>query len=144
LDQQDAGLLRRLRGKKKVIVLNKSDLRSKIQKRALERFKDPVVSISAKRMMNITALENTLIACVSGGEAWEGESAIIGNMRQAQGIARACDGLRHADKIFAKHLSAELCADAVKTALQPLDELLGREFSNDMLDKIFKDFCVGK
>ena len=64
---------------------------------------------------------------------------------------RHIEALKHAQKLVAEaaksldnRLSAEFIAQGLKDALIYLDELLGKKFSEDLLDKIFSEFCIGK
>jgi tRNA modification GTPase len=59
--------------------------------------------------------------------------------------------LRQARKLVAEasisldnKLSSEFIAQDIKDALICIDELLGKKFSEDLLDKIFSEFCIGK
>lgn len=140
----DGAVLRRIRGKKKIVVLNKCDLPRRLSGSSRALFRCPVVEISAKNMTNIGALEEAIVFAAGVPGEVPGESVLVGNMRQVQIVAKAAAALGGAEKVFARGLSAEWCSDALKTAIRPLDELLGKEFSEDMLDTIFDSFCIGK
>lgn len=140
----DEAVLRRVRGKKKIVALNKCDLPRRLSVRSRMSFKCPVVEISAKNRANIGALEDAIFSAAGVSGEVQGESVLVGNMRQARMIDRAAAALEDAKKVFARGLTAEWCADALKAAIRPLDEILGKEFSEEMLDTIFDSFCIGK
>ncbi len=146
LTKEDDLFLKRLNGKAAIAVINKIDLKSKIdRKKIIKKFKHSV-DISAKNMKNILLLEEKIVELVYLGQISCPEPVLVSNFRQIELVKKA-------QKIVAetsdsmdnnKLIPIELAAQGIKDAIGYLDELLGKKFSEDLLDKIFNDFCIGK
>jgi len=142
--KQDYSLIRKLSSKKVLAVINKMDIgRAKYTEKIVQLYKDAIF-ISAKRMNNIDLLEQRLAELVYGGKIDTGGSILAANMRHIEAI-------KHAEKLVAQSLvsldnklSLEFIAQDIKEALVFLDAISGRKFSEDLLDRIFRDFCIGK
>ncbi|MFA5099716.1 MAG: tRNA uridine-5-carboxymethylaminomethyl(34) synthesis GTPase MnmE [Candidatus Omnitrophota bacterium] len=143
-DAQTRSLIRMVAKPKTVLVINKIDLRHKLKR---EDFVDDfahVVEISAKRLRNIDALETAISSLVFGGSVEFVEPFFVSNLRHIQEIKAAEKSVACAVHSLDNGLSAELVAQHIKDALGAFDELLGRRFSEDLLDNIFSRFCIGK
>ena len=71
-----------------------------------------------------------------------GETAVIGRERQRQLLQETANMLRRS--IASVDLGEELVAEELRTAAHALGRLLGRVDVEDILDVIFRDFCIGK
>ncbi len=146
LTKEDDLFFKRLDGKAVIAVINKIDLKAKINRKKIIRKFKYSVDISAKNMKNILLLEEKIADLVYQGQINCPESILISNVRQIGLIKKA-------QKLVAETIDSvdnntlipiELAAQGIKDALGFLDELLGKKFSEDLLDKIFNDFCIGK
>lgn len=115
------------------IVQTKSDLGSSPT--------DGVLQISATRGDGIAALLSELVTFASGYFGG-GESSLITRTRQRDLLLKAAQSLRHVQ--FAAQHGDELVAEELRAAAQQLGRLLGRVDVEDVLDSIFRDFCIGK
>lgn len=105
----------------------------------------PSVSISARQGTGIRELEEAIFCAVSGHKSLqERPSGCVPNLRHARALEKtrdACliveDGLQHA-------LPADLLAIDLQTALDHLGEITGQTTTEDILDHIFTQFCIGK
>lgn len=145
LTKEDEVLIKRLRKKTVLAIINKIDLKQKIQKPLVfKRFKY-VVNISAKKLKNINLLEDSIANLVYNGKVDSSvESILVSNLRHIEKIRKAEKLIAEALNSLDNKLSSEFIAQNIKDALGYFDELLGRSFSADLLNKIFSDFCVGK
>jgi tRNA modification GTPase len=145
LTKEDEVLIKRLRKKTVLAIINKIDLKQKIQKPLVfKRFKY-VVNISAKKIKNINLLEDSIANLVYNGKVDSSvESILVSNLRHIEKIRKAEKLIAEALNSLDNKLSSEFIAQNIKDALGYFDELLGRSFSADLLNKIFSDFCVGK
>ena len=73
-----------------------------------------------------------------------GQSAIIANARQNAALLSAISTLEEAIGAIEGELPLEVCCVEVENALASLGELDGRTVSEDIISKIFANFCVGK
>ncbi|MCX5704044.1 MAG: GTP-binding protein, partial [Candidatus Omnitrophica bacterium] len=144
LTKEDDILIRKLKKKQTIVVINKIDLKQKIGRGKIRKNFSLVIDISAKKLRNINLLEDALVNLVYEGRVVNPESIMVSNLRHIEAT-------RHAQKLIAgsinsldNRLSLEFIAEDIKGALGDLDSILGRSFSEDLLDKIFGEFCIGK
>ena len=142
--EEDARMLRKYRGKKAIVVLNKSDLprrtaKTDIRKLAGDR---PVVAISALKGRNINVLRSRISAIFAPGAGREEE--IILHTRQKDSLQSVLEALERARSLLAGRSSAEIYAEEIRSALRHIGELTGEVRTEEVLEDIFSRFCVGK
>jgi len=144
LSKDDGVFARKLKKKSVIAVINKIDLKQKIEKdEILKRFKY-VIDISAKKFKNINLLEDTVANLVYNGKLNCPEPILVSNLRHIEAIKEAQKLVAEAVNSLDNKLSPEFVAQEIKDALAYLDDILGKRFSEDLLDKIFAEFCIGK
>jgi tRNA modification GTPase len=85
------------------------------------------------------ALATLLEADGAGGHA-----AAVGNSRHAEALGRARDALARASAIAARGAPGEIVALELRECLAAIGEVTGRSVGEDLLDRIFSRFCIGK
>lgn len=144
LTQEDELLIRKLRKKTTIAVINKIDLRQKIERQKILRRFNPVIDISAKKLKNIDLFEETIANLVYNGKVRSSESIMVSNLRHIEAIKKAQNFINNAINSLESKLSLEFIVQDIKDGLSYLDDILGKRFSEDLLDKIFSEFCIGK
>jgi tRNA modification GTPase len=144
LNKEDHLLIRKLKPKKVLAVLNKIDLPSKVQRKALEKIFPGIIGISAKKSKGLNLLEEAIVNFVLQGKVVTAESVLATNLRHIQALKRAQNFVAQAQNSLDNSLSFEFVAQEIKDALSGIDGLLGRAFSEDLLERIFSEFCIGK
>ena len=79
-----------------------------------------------------------------GGELNIGESPIVTNARHQEALRRADEGLRYAIESLENGMPPELVAVDLRISLDGLGDIVGKTTTEDILDRIFSQFCVGK
>ncbi|MDP2904866.1 MAG: tRNA uridine-5-carboxymethylaminomethyl(34) synthesis GTPase MnmE, partial [Candidatus Omnitrophota bacterium] len=144
LSRQDKMLMQRLRKKKVLVVMNKIDLRPRIEKDQILKKFPGAIGISAKKLKQIGLLEDAIVSLVCSGKVCVPSAAVTGNIRHIQALDAAQKLVAEAIASLDNRLSAEFVAQDLRDALKPLDGIVGAVFSQDLLDKIFSSFCIGK
>jgi tRNA modification GTPase len=144
LDRNDEILIKKLRQKAIIAIINKIDLRQKIAGGRLKKSFNNIISLSAKKFKNIDLLENAIADLVYNGRVSPQEPVLVGNLRHIEALKAAQKLIAGSLDSLDNKLSLEFIAQDVKDALGHLDALLGRAFSDDLLDNIFSRFCIGK
>ncbi|MDD5596035.1 MAG: tRNA uridine-5-carboxymethylaminomethyl(34) synthesis GTPase MnmE [Candidatus Omnitrophica bacterium] len=144
LHPDDSVLMRKLKNKTTVAVINKIDLKQRIEKKKLANNFTHLIEISARGAKNINLLEEQIASLVYGGKVVAKESFMLGNLRHAQVLVKAEKLVAEALNSLDNKLSLEFIAQGIKDALLHLDDILGKNCSEDLLDKIFSEFCIGK
>jgi tRNA modification GTPase len=126
-----------------ICIVNKSDLPISVDLETLRARFDHLCVVSAVTGDGLRALEEIVAAMFPTGDAAD-YGALLANARQASAAARARESVLAAEK----SLGAGYCPDAVlldvEAALSALGELTGKTVREDITDRIFERFCVGK
>jgi len=144
LNHEDEALIKKLKKKTVISVINKIDLKQKIQRQKISQRFNYVVDISAKKNKNINLFEDTIANLVYNGKVSSSESILVSNLRHIEVIKAAQKLIAETLNALDNKLSLEFIAQDIKDALMYLDDILGKRFAEDLLDKIFSEFCIGK
>jgi tRNA modification GTPase len=139
-DQLKAEILRKLPAKCPVLeVMNKADL---LDKKA-GRPSNGALLISAKTGIGIADLKQKILELVGWSGAQEG--AIIARRRHLDCLERAAEHIEKSEEFAANgNNSLELFAEELLLAQNHLGQITGRMLPDDLLGKIFSQFCIGK
>jgi tRNA modification GTPase len=147
LDDDDREIFAEIKGKKKVIVMNKNDLplRTSLEEVKILFPKDPVISISALRNDGIDDLKQAIYSSLVRREVRASpEHLIVANIRHKRALAQVRDNLCNAAKGLEEGVSLEFIAFEIRSALEALGDLVGETATEEVLDRIFEKFCIGK
>lgn len=145
-DKRDLDIMKLAGGKKKLVILNKIDLPKKIDEEALAPIlKDAVmVKISVKKKKGIELLEKKIVEMIWGGGYIQGEGALVSNIRHKELLDKAYGCMLSVDKALTNEAPPETIAVDLKEAIFNLGLIVGESISDDILDRIFEQFCIGK
>lgn len=145
LEAADRELIRKLRKKRNVLaVVNKSDLKQRVEAALLEKEFGNILLISAKKGKNLGILEEKIAGMIFKGSAPGGEPVFVSSRRHLESLRQAEEHLYGAYLSCTEGSSPELAAQDIKDALGSLDSVLGLNSRDDVLEKIFSRFCIGK
>lgn len=102
-----------------------------------------VVTISALQQMNMEHLKNTLYE-LAIGHSLTGESTIVSNSRHYDALRQAEERLAAAREGLQLGVTGDLLAMDIRQALNYLGMITGEISTDDLLERIFSDFCIGK
>ncbi len=125
---------------KAIAVLNKSDLGSVVSPQDLPF--DWVYSLSARTGAGIPELKAGLETLFGGSAPCDG--SILTNPRQAEAINRACAALDRAVEGLSAGFTPDALLTDVEEAMGAMGEVTGRTVREDITNRIFERFCVGK
>ena len=123
-----------------VALINKTDLGCTVQPSDL--YFDYVVPVCAKTGEGIDLLESALDMIFSDETPCDG--AILTNTRQAGALLRAAQALSSARTSLRSGLTPDAVLCDVEAAMEALGEVTGRTVREDIVNRIFERFCVGK
>lgn len=144
LSNEDLALLNRLRGVSKIIVLNKVDLMGKLTPESIKAQypTDSCLELSTLTGLGLDRLLEGIAAVLV--EHPEKENPLVGLLRHKNALAVAEAGLDRAANAIRKGLSPEFIAIDLRDALDALGEIVGETTLDEILDQIFRQFCIGK
>lgn len=142
LEIEDREIIDKVKNKKYVVLMNKNDLEKKISDEDIKDLKN-VIYISAKTGFGIDELKEKVKELFFNGEV-DSESMIISNNRHKQALYRALENCQEALDRVKSNEYLDLISIYVTSALKALGEITGSELEEDLINKIFSEFCVGK
>ena len=128
----------------KVALLNKSDINTNVDFSSLLSSFAITLPISAESGYGFDRLEAEIEKIYIDNELDMGQGAIIANARQNAAVTNAIFALSGAISAIEADLPLEICCVEVENSLSALGELDGRTVTEDIISKIFANFCVGK
>lgn len=142
LEDEDREIIEKVKDKKYVVLMNKNDLEKKISDEDIKELKN-IIYISAKTGFGIDELKEKVKDLFFNGEV-DSESMIISNNRHKQALYRALENCEEALDRVKSNEYLDLISIYVTSALKALGEITGSELEEDLINKIFSEFCVGK
>ena len=127
-----------------LVAVNKIDLYRGGEKITLANADTPLVHISAKNQLGISELKSALFKMVAGGrEQWE-EDGCGPNLRHKNALEKAYQASLAAHQALLAGLTNDLIAVDLQECLDQLGAIVGETTTEDVLDVIFSQFCLGK
>ena len=145
LDQNDQEIIRFIRDKKSVILLNKTDLETEVSMDELEKLtRNHVIPISAKEEWGIRELEQEIKQLFYQGEVSFNDEVTITNVRQKIALEESLESLGMVEKSIAGGMPEDFYSIDLMDAYQRLGEVIGEAVEEDLVNEIFGKFCMGK
>jgi tRNA modification GTPase len=146
LNTEDHCVLEAAAGSPQVIVLNKVDLRMCFDDSVLRDLTNghSVVRVSAKDHTGLADLRRCVAAQATASPSPESCGAIIANVRHADALGKALHCLELACESIDERRPPELVAVDVQDAIDYIGAITGLITTDDVLDRVFSEFCIGK
>ncbi|MCE5195126.1 MAG: tRNA uridine-5-carboxymethylaminomethyl(34) synthesis GTPase MnmE [Nitrospiraceae bacterium] len=148
LKNEDIEVLEKIKDRNTIIAINKSDImrdeNCKKFKGAFSKYQMRIIKISALKDHGIDELKNVIFN--SSVKNWNEhkEGIIITNLRHKTLIQAAYDSLKDAVEAFNTDKPVEIIAIGLRDSLDKLGEIIGAVTTDDILNRIFSSFCIGK
>lgn len=145
VDEDDIRVLKMIRDKRYLVVINKIDANDLVDRGMLRNVLNTdihTVTVSALFKEGIEEVERQIIKSVS--DIVHDTQGYITTERQYEHLSSCRQSIRDALRDFEKGTTLDLVAQEIRTAITELDLLLGTNYTKDLIERIFKDFCVGK
>ena len=146
LTEEDIEILDLIKNKKSIILLNKSDLNSKISEND-ERFTSitpNIIKISALNKTGIDLLYQKIADMFNLNEINLENEILITNIRHKNIISKAIENVRKAIEALNMNMPIDIITIYIKDILEDLGEITGEVVTEDIINEIFSKFCLGK
>ncbi len=145
-DDQDQKILDLIEGKKTIILINKIDLGKNLIKEneKLKIFKNNIIEFSTINETGLDKLYNKIEELFKLNELDCENTEIITNNRHKQQILYALEDVAKGRESLETHMPVDITAICLKDILERLAEITGENVSEDIINEIFKKFCLGK
>jgi tRNA modification GTPase len=128
-------------GKNTIIVINKADKPRRI---GTERSLEKAIAVSCSTGEGLDRLRSAVAGLVKQGKTAAAEHAWAVNDRHRMALEQTRTSLEKALASAKERQSPELIAVDLRDALDHLGIIIGATYTEDILERIFNDFCIGK
>ena len=149
LSGEDYDILRQIRGRRKMILLNKADMESSFEAEygKLREFldpDDPVITISAKYGQGMDNFITELKKLMFHGKIDANQEIYITNARHKNALSDALDSLRCVKESIEQGMPEDFLTIDMMNAYEKLGRIVGESVEEDLVNEIFSRFCTGK
>ncbi len=141
IDDEDMEILEKLKDKKILVIYNKVDLSNSKD----ERLKDyDYIEMSTKDDKYVKQLKDKIVEIFKLNDIEKSDYTYISNSRQISLLNNCLDIIDDINKKIKSDIPIDLIEIDIKLLLDKLGEITGNTYENELIDKIFSNFCLGK
>ena len=146
LDGEDIEILKLIKNKKSIIILNKCDLEGKIDEKniKLNESSEYIIKISALKNIGIDLLYEKINELFNLNQINLDNDVLITNIRQKDFINKAIENVKKARETIDNKMTTDIVAIFIKDILEDLGSITGEFVTEDIINEIFSKFCLGK
>ena len=147
IGKDDYSIFKRIEHKNRIVIINKIDIKEQKLKeeeaKIFTGFKSPI-KISVLTKEGINNLKEAMKDAILEKGKKTSDEVIVTNVRHKDLLGKALNSLKEAVFSIDKNMSEEFIVVDVKDSLDSIGEITGKISTEDILRKIFSDFCIGK
>ncbi|HHV09210.1 MAG TPA: tRNA uridine-5-carboxymethylaminomethyl(34) synthesis GTPase MnmE [Clostridiales bacterium] len=145
MDENDITILEMLHDKKAILLLNKSDLEAKITAEdILKKTKHPVISVSIKENTGLDEFQRVIKEMFFGGELSFNDDIYITNERHREALLDTLESIKLVKSSIEAGMPEDFYSIDLMNAYEALGRIIGENVEEDLVNMIFKEFCMGK
>lgn len=146
LSEEDREILEKVQGKETILLLNKTDLPQVIDEEEVKKYvnEENIIKISALHNEGIEDVHDRIEAMVYKGDIKSSSNVIITNSRHKDALYRAMKSAEDAMRAIEDKMPLDFVEVDLKNIWDYLGYINGDTVSEDLLDNIFHNFCIGK
>ncbi len=145
LDDNDYEIMKLIKEKKYIVLLNKSDLNSRVEIETLNELdKSNIITISAKNNEGIDLFEDRVKEMFLNGEINFNDEIFVTNARQKESIINAYSSLKLVKKSIEDNMPEDFYSIDLLNTYEELGKVIGEALEDDLVNNIFSKFCMGK
>lgn len=146
LTKEDLELIRLTNDKKRIIILNKTDLEEKLDRKELAKISEnaPVYATSILKNEGVEALEEAISKLFFNGIENSQSTVMVTNARHIALLKKAQNSLDSVLDGISSGMPVDLVQIDMTEAWNLLGEITGESYEDELLDQLFSQFCLGK
>jgi len=147
LSNEDVEHIKPMGFERTLICFNKNDIQSKSPEAEISRFGLAEFNVVTSNTLNSHGVETlkSILGSLGLKRSLGGEvDSVISTQRQNENLARAHKSLVEAKSSLEKKVSPDLISFSLRDALDAIQSTLGKNAGEDVMDRVFKEFCIGK
>ncbi len=146
LRKEDREIMEYVKGKKAIVLINKTDLDVIIDEEEIKNVlgDKAIIRTSILNGSGLDELEDKIVEMVYSGEVFQKGDALVTSVRQKNALERALTSIVDAIGITREKMPYDFIEIDIKNAYAYLGEIIGETVGEDIIDKVFSEFCLGK
>ena len=144
IEEEDKILLKEIESKKAVILYNKSDLENAFSIDKIENMTKKIIAFSAKTGEGLEELQQYITNQFFQNEISFNQEIYLSNERQKQAVSEAYESLLRVKESYDLGVGEDFYTIDMMNAYEQLGSIIGETVDDDLVDTIFKKFCMGK
>lgn len=145
LDENDKTIMEKIKNKQVIVLLNKTDLNMVVSNKDILCYIDkPIISISAKENQGFDEFYHLLNEEFFHGNLNYNDEIYITNMRHKEALEQAVYSIDMVRKSIADDMPEDFLSIDLMDAYEKLGYIIGESVEDDLVETIFREFCMGK
>jgi tRNA modification GTPase len=146
LDQEDVNIIEKIHDRKVLIVVNKTDIDLTLDEKDVKRMipEAKIIKTSMKEMSGIKDVKKAIEEMFLGGKIKQQESRTVNNSRHKDLLIKAKSSNDDGLILLKEKEALEIVEIDINNAYKLLGEILGETIEDDIIDRVFSTFCLGK
>lgn len=131
---------------KTLVIMNKIDLGTRYSREFIHGFfpENRIIEVSLKEKVNLEKIEKAALDMIFGGKSGSPAEVILSNARHRQALVKTKQYLNKAKNSIENNMADDFITIDLKYAIDTLGEITGKVVYEDLLDRVFENFCIGK
>lgn len=145
IDENDSQIIELIKGKRTILLLNKSDLNKQIDDKVLgEQLNSPIVEISSKEKSGFEELYDILKEQFLHGDIKYNDEIYITNIRHKTALKNTLESIKQVRISIEQEMPEDFYSIDLMNAYEELGYIIGESVGEDLVNEIFSKFCTGK
>lgn len=144
LEKEDKKILNYIQNKKSIYIRNKTDLENKLNLADYKDIENEIINISILQNQGLDDIIDKINKMFFEGHLNVSDELIINNVRHKNLLIKAKASIEEVLKSIKNNMTIDFIEIDLKEAMEQLGLIVGKSVSDDLVDKIFNEFCIGK
>ena len=140
ITEEEKEILEKTKNKKRIIVVNKIDLKTKLNKKLLDSY----IEISVKENIGIDKIKDEIKRLFNIGEISTNDMTYLSNARSIALLKKSLNNINDAINEINNNNPIDIVELSLKESWNNLGEVIGETYTDELLDELFSRFCLGK
>ena len=140
ITEEEKEILEKTKNKKRIIVVNKIDLKTKLDKNLLDNY----IEISVKENIGIDKIKDEIKRLFNIGEISTNDMTYLSNARSIALLKKSLNNINDAINEINNNNPIDIVELSLKESWNNLGEVIGETYTDELLDELFSRFCLGK
>ena len=140
ITEEEKKILEKTKNKKRIIVVNKIDLKTKLNKKLLDSY----IEISVKENIGIDKIKDEIKRLFNIGEISTNDMTYLSNARSIALLKKTLNNINDAINEINNNNPIDIVELSLKESWNNLGEVIGETYTDELLDELFSRFCLGK